>query len=180
MEYSVFRDDKLDNYKRMLIFVEDSVGVISSSYLRTLTAIFQNEKANFKFLVENFHKMNEKDFICVYRFYYQWNCKNLFSKITPTEEVRFLMEVKPKDINYNSLDSSKKSKKRGFYQKPPYNDEILEYFKLIKSEFTKEILENDYKKYCERYDIVMKKISTALKNKKKDNQDMSEDVMSQT
>ncbi len=156
MEYSKLRDENVGIRFRL---VEFSTTVDYNEFfddeLVDLVDTYNKNKENFKYLVDNFEKLNEKEFFKYYAPFYIWDNKKL-----GTEDLPFVA-------------SSLFSKGNGILSNLEINkmySDGKDVFTKIRSEFTREILESDYKKYCKAQKEALSKVKETLKNRQVNNE----------
>lgn len=156
MEYSKLRDENVGIRFRL---VEFSTTVDYNEFfddeLVDLVETYNKNKENFKYLVDNFEKMDEKEFFKHYAPFYIWDNKKL-----NTSELPFVASSLFNKGNgiLSNLEIDKM-----------YSDG-KEIITKIRSEFSKEILENDYQKYCVAQKDALVRVQEALKNKQESNE----------
>ena len=107
-------------------------------------------KEKFKYLVDNFEKLNEKEFFKYYAPFYIWDNKKL------------------RIIELPYLSSSLFNRGNGILSNLEIDKMYLEgkeVFTKIRSEFTREILEQDYEKYCKAEKDALVRVKDVLKNR---------------
>lgn len=157
MEYSKLRDENVGIKFRL---VEFSTTVDYNEFfedeLVDLIETYNKDKENFKYLVDNFENMDEKEFFKHYAPFYIWDNKKL-----DTNNLPFVA-------------SSLFNKGNGILSNLEINkmySDGKEVITKIRSEFTKEILENDYEKYCEAQKEALVRVQEALESKQESNED---------
>ena len=151
MEYSKLRDENVGIRFRL---VEFSTTVDYNEFfddeLVDLVDTYNKNKEKFKYLVDNFEKLNEKEFFKYYAPFYIWDNKKL------------------RIIELPYLSSSLFNRGNGIFSNLEIDKmyhEGKEVFTKIRSEFTKEILEKDYEKYCKAEKDALVRVKDVLKNR---------------
>lgn len=156
MEFSKLRDENVSVMFRLITFAKDvDFNDFFEDELSDLEVDLKKEKDDFKYLVENFDKMDEKQFFICYAKFYLWDNKKLnisnlpiLANLTLSKGSRIFINREIELIYQDAKDV----------------------FAKIKSEFKKEILDKDYEKYCKAQEITLAKVSNALKEKEEANQ----------
>ena len=151
MEYSKLRDENVGIRFRL---VEFSTTVDYNEFfddeLVDLVDTYNKNKEKFKYLVDNFEKLNEKEFFKYYAPFYIWDNKKL------------------RIIELPYLSSSLFNRGNGILSNLEIDKMYLEgkeVFTKIRSEFTREILEQDYEKYCKAEKDALVRVKDVLKNR---------------
>lgn len=162
MYFSKFRDDKLDKQKklvpekqRLIVYKNFDFNSLSFAELVKIMKTISKQKSDFKYLVNNFDNLNDKEFFKYYKTFYKWDN----AKLDTLEEyplLKLLFTARPDFITDASIEVMYSSRS--------------DVFKKIRSEFTKEILESDYKKYCKAQKKTLEKVIEALENKQENNE----------
>ena len=153
MEFSRFRNEQVRNENRLLVYKNYNYDNCSFEDLIQTANYLKMVKSDFRFLVDHFEDLDDKEFFRHYKMFYKWDNDKLETKdLSPA--VSFLFKSRPTFLNNASIDAMYK--------------EYSNAFVLIKSEFTKEILENDYEDYCKAQKRALSEIAKAFINKKEE------------
>ena len=156
MEYSRLRDEKAGSKFRLITFAKHTdFNDFFEDKLVDLEADLPKQKNDFKFLVENFDKMDEKQFFIYYAKFYVWDNDKL--------DIYNLPILAQLTLRNGSMVFSEREIEL-IYQ------DAKDVFTKIKSEFNKDILDNDYEKYCEAQQNTLEKVASALKEKRKESE----------
>lgn len=156
MEFSKLRDENVGCMFRLITFAKNTdFNDFFEDELVDLLADLKKQKDEFKYLVENFDKMNDKQFFIYYAKFYLWDNNKL--KINDLPILANLMLCK------GSMVFSEREIEL-IYQ------DAKNVFAKIKSEFNKDTLNKDYEKYCKAQKDTLDKVSIALKEKGKESE----------
>ena len=154
MEFSKLRDENVGVKFRLITFAKDvDFNEFFEDELADLEVDLKKEKDDFKYLVENFDKMDEKQFFIRYARFYLWDYKKLNISSLPILANLTLCKG-------SSVFSNREIEL--IYQ------DAKDVFAKIKGEFKKEILEKDYEKYCKAQEITLEKVSNVLKENERE------------
>ena len=154
MEFSKLRDENVGVKFRLITFAKDvDFNEFFEDELADLEVDLKKEKDDFKYLVENFDKMDEKQFFIRYARFYLWDYKKLNISNLP---ILADLTLRNGSMVFGNREIEL------IYQ------DAKDVFAKIKSEFKKEILEKDYEKYCKAQEITLEKVSNVLKEKERE------------
>ena len=161
MEFSRFRNEQVRIENRLLVYRVYNYENCTFENLIETANYLKTVKSNFKYLVDNFENLDDKEFFKYYKTFYKWNNDKLGTNdLAPA--ISFLFKSKPNYLNDQSIDVM-------------YN-EHSDAFKLIKSEFTKEILQKDYEEYCKVQKRILSDIAKAFVKKMESKQKQVENI----
>ena len=150
MEYSKFRDNELSEKNRLNVYQDNNYSACSFDELQKLGQTMQEQKRDFNYLVNNFNVLSDKEFFKYYKTFYKWDNQKLDTlEKSPLLDIFFT--ARPSFLKDSCIDIMYES--------------CSDAFKKIRSEFTREILEQDYEKYCKAEKDALVRVKDVLKNR---------------
>lgn len=138
MEISNFRDFSLeDECLRLKPYKTIVLKNLSNEELKSIKGRLITQKADFEFLVNNFYKLNDKEFFKCYKDFYQWNSDEILIKLNKNIKNKQIKTIKTNDV-IKVLKSSKNKNLEYEWRGLAYKVASDESLKLDKNFYSKQ------------------------------------------